>query len=217
VLQEQEFERLGSTRTRKVDVRLVAATNRNLAQMIIDKQFREDLYFRLNVFPIVTPALRDRVEDIPLLVCARADRAPLRPSSVVWDKGTYEPQADIPSDKQVARGKIDVVLHGEKLCGGFTLIQTGRRLAGPSERKRWLLVKHRDEFADPSWDIDSPELDRSVLTGRTLNEIAESRPKTAPTRIARQQAAVKIDSSRRLKILVAGCSKRSQRRGARLS
>ena len=68
VLQEQEFERLGSTRTIRANVRLVAATNRNLAQLIAEKQFREDLYFRLNVFPIRVPPLRERAEDIPLLV-----------------------------------------------------------------------------------------------------------------------------------------------------
>src|SRR5208283_1392121 len=68
VLQEREFERLGSTLTKKVDVRVVAATHRNLEQMILDKQFRNDLYYRLNVFPISIPPLRERPEDIPELV-----------------------------------------------------------------------------------------------------------------------------------------------------
>ncbi|HJY87043.1 MAG TPA: sigma 54-interacting transcriptional regulator [Candidatus Acidoferrales bacterium] len=67
VLQEQEFERLGSTRTIQVDVRLVAATNRDLAQEVADRHFRSDLYYRLNVFPVTVPALRDRREDIPTL------------------------------------------------------------------------------------------------------------------------------------------------------
>ena len=67
-LQEREFERLGSTHTKRVDVRLVAATNRNLEKMIEDRQFRSDLYYRLNVFPIRIPPLRERPEDIPLLV-----------------------------------------------------------------------------------------------------------------------------------------------------
>ena len=68
VLQEREFERLGSTRTRRVEVRLVAATHRDLERMMAEKQFRSDLYYRLNVFPIEIPALRERSEDIPLLV-----------------------------------------------------------------------------------------------------------------------------------------------------
>jgi formate hydrogenlyase transcriptional activator len=68
VLQEQEFERLGSTVTRRADVRIVAATNQDLGALIADKQFRPDLYYRLNVFPIVLPPLRERASDIPLLV-----------------------------------------------------------------------------------------------------------------------------------------------------
>jgi transcriptional regulator with GAF, ATPase, and Fis domain len=70
VLQEQEFERLGATQTQRVNVRVIAATNRDLKQMMADKQFRSDLYFRLNVFPIAIPPLRDRREDIADLVKA---------------------------------------------------------------------------------------------------------------------------------------------------
>src|SRR5215469_9088415 len=68
VLQEGEFERLGSTQTMRVDVRVVAATNANLGQMVSEKRFRSDLYYRLNVFPIPVPSLRERTEDIPALV-----------------------------------------------------------------------------------------------------------------------------------------------------
>ncbi len=68
VLQEQEFERLGSNRTQRVDVRVVAATNQDLAKLVAERAFRSDLYYRLNVFPITVPALRERPEDVALLV-----------------------------------------------------------------------------------------------------------------------------------------------------
>ena len=67
-LQEQEFERLGSSQTIRVDVRVIAATNQDLAELVVKKQFRADLYYRLNVIPICLPALRERTQDIPLLV-----------------------------------------------------------------------------------------------------------------------------------------------------
>jgi sigma-54 specific flagellar transcriptional regulator A len=68
VLQERTFERVGSNRTQSADVRIIAATHKNLEDMIESGDFREDLYYRLNVFPIEMPALRDRVEDLPLLI-----------------------------------------------------------------------------------------------------------------------------------------------------
>jgi len=74
VLQEQEFERLGSSRTQRVDVRIIAATNTDLEELVAEKKFRSDLYYRLNVFPITVPPLRDRPEDIPLLVHFFANR-----------------------------------------------------------------------------------------------------------------------------------------------
>jgi len=78
VLQEQEFERLGSTHTHHVDVRLLGATNRDLAKMVRRSEFRVDLYYRLNVFPILVPALRDRREDIPALVAHYVERSSRR-------------------------------------------------------------------------------------------------------------------------------------------
>ena len=83
VLQEREFERLGSTRTKKVDIRVVAATHRDLEEMIQEKQFRSDLYYRLNVFPISIPPLRERPEDIPLLVRHFAQQFAQRMNKVI--------------------------------------------------------------------------------------------------------------------------------------
>jgi transcriptional regulator with GAF, ATPase, and Fis domain len=68
VLQEREFERIGGTRTIKVDVRILAATNKNLEDLVERHQFRDDLYWRLNVIPMTLPPLRERLSDIPLLV-----------------------------------------------------------------------------------------------------------------------------------------------------
>jgi bifunctional non-homologous end joining protein LigD len=90
---------------------------------------------------------------------------------MVWDTGKYDPKNSIPANKQLAQGKIDIVLHGIKLRGGFALVRTAKRSADPSGKERWLLIKERDEHADPSWDIESPRFDRSVLSGRGMKEI----------------------------------------------
>jgi formate hydrogenlyase transcriptional activator len=98
VLQEQEFERLGSTRPIKVDVRIVAATNRNLTKMVDEKQFRADLYYRLNVFPLMLPALRERRTDIPDLVRYFAEK---------YAKQMNKPVDTIPSDAMRALAQYD--------------------------------------------------------------------------------------------------------------
>jgi bifunctional non-homologous end joining protein LigD len=95
---------------------------------------------------------------------------------MVWDKGTYEPEDKLSPEEQLARGEIKVLLHGKKLRGGFVLVRPSGGFAARGGKQNWLLIKHRDEYADPSWRIEDPALDRSVLTGRTLKEIAENRP-----------------------------------------
>jgi transcriptional regulator with GAF, ATPase, and Fis domain len=83
VLQEHEFERLGSNRTHRVDVRVAAATNQDLSSMVAEKEFRMDLYYRLNVFPIAIPPLRKHVDDIPLLVAHFVQKFALRMSKQI--------------------------------------------------------------------------------------------------------------------------------------
>jgi bifunctional non-homologous end joining protein LigD len=104
---------------------------------------------------------------------------------MVWDKGKYESKDRTAPEDQLARGKIDVVLHGEKLRGGFTVIRTANRAMGHRDGKRWLLIKQRDEQADPAWNIESPTLDYSALTGRTLKQIEEEALKKTAMRVAR--------------------------------
>jgi bifunctional non-homologous end joining protein LigD len=95
---------------------------------------------------------------------------------MVWDLGKYEALENQPPEEQLARGKIHIVLLSEKLRGGFTLVQIERRSISSSRRDYWLLIKSRDEYADPSWDIESPRLEYAVLTGRSLNEIKDGTP-----------------------------------------
>ncbi len=114
VLQEQSFERVGGNRTVEVDVRVVAATNRDLPQLISEGRFREDLYYRLNVVPLEVPALRDRREDIPALVkhfMERAAKSTGLPSREVSDDALAALQAhEWPGNVRQLRNVIDWIL-----------------------------------------------------------------------------------------------------------
>ena len=122
VLEEQEFERVGGTRTIKIDTRVIAATHRDLDQMVKDGSFREDLFYRLNVFPITLPPLRDRREDIPLLadyfvrsVCARLGRSPCELSGAVLQRLLAYPW---PGN---VRELEHIIERAIILCGGRTI------------------------------------------------------------------------------------------------
>jgi formate hydrogenlyase transcriptional activator len=133
VLQEQEFERLGSARTLRVDVRLIAASNRNLAQMVAEREFRSDLYYRLNVFPIALPPLRERAEDIPELVHHFAGRHARRYGKTIahipedtlaalcrhaWPGNVREMENLIERSVILSRGPTLEVPQGELGCAG---------------------------------------------------------------------------------------------------
>jgi bifunctional non-homologous end joining protein LigD len=98
-------------------------------------------------------------------------------SVMVWDRGTYEVEGKHPAAEQIARGEVKFRLHGRKLRGGFVLVHSGKHSKDPKDRQNWLLIKHRDDAADPNFDIG--RLDWSALSGRTLAEIAGNRPAQA--------------------------------------
>ena len=99
---------------------------------------------------------------------------------MVWDRGRYKSSDTLTLQAQLARGKIDVVLQGEKLLGGFALVRVRTRASGRTRPEQWLLIKERDDHADTAWSIESPELDRSVLSGRRMSEIAKGASSRKP-------------------------------------
>ena len=171
VLQSREFEPLGSTRTLKVDVRIIAATNRNLGVMVHEGRFRDDLYYRLNVFPIAMPSLRERLEDLPLL----ADHF-LR---VYGEKNRREIRALAPEVLEVFRrytwpGNIreleNIIERGVIVCQGDTLTLQDLPVA-LQQLVRWVLPT---EEAEP----ELPELERQLIS-RTLEKVAGQRRQAA--------------------------------------
>jgi formate hydrogenlyase transcriptional activator len=130
VLQEREFERLGSTRTRRVDVRIIAATNRDLDEMVADGSFRRDLYYRLSVFPIQVPPLRERREDIPPLARYFAAR---------YAERMRRPTPSIPSDVIEALCRWDWpgnIRELENVIQRAVILASGRELRVPMQDLR---------------------------------------------------------------------------------
>jgi bifunctional non-homologous end joining protein LigD len=94
---------------------------------------------------------------------------------IVWDKGTFESEGDRSPEEQLAKGELKILLEGKKLRGAFVLVHMGRHSGKPSEKSRWLLIKRKDQWANSLWNADAPRVARSVLTGRTLEEIGGAR------------------------------------------
>jgi two-component system, NtrC family, response regulator HydG len=171
VLQSREFEPLGSTRPVKADVRIIAATNRNLAMMVHEGRFRDDLYYRLNVFPVEIPALRERLEDLPQL----AEQF-LRVSAA---KNQRDIRALAPEVLQVFRrhhwpGNIreleNVIERGVIVCPGDTL-GLGDLPEGLQQMAYWGPTREETE-------PQLPELERQLIS-RTLEKVAGQRRQAA--------------------------------------
>jgi formate hydrogenlyase transcriptional activator len=184
-LQEQEFERLGSAQTIRVDVRIVAATNQNLEQMVNEKRFRADLYYRLNVFPISLPALRDRVEDLPALVRRFVEEFSGRMNRTIDEIQQYVFEAlcvhDWPGNIRELQNFIEravVMNEGRVFCP--RLSELNRVMpAAPSEGKRTLADMER------VYIVEALERSSWVVGGRAGAAAKLGLPRT--TLIARMQ------------------------------
>jgi len=162
VLQEQEFERLGGTRTQRVDVRVVAATNVDLSRLVAQRAFRNDLYYRLNVFPIQIPALRERHEDIPLLVRYFVQR---------FSRSLNKAVQYIPADAMEALVRYSWpgnVRELENLIERAVLLSPGKELRIPLSE----LKEASGPAASSSADLSSPLASSASLTSSisTLEE-----------------------------------------------
>ena len=148
VLQEGEFQRLGSSKTQKVDVRVVAATNRSLEKRVRDGEFREDLYYRLNIFPIDVPPLRDRTDDIPQLVWAfiREFQATTGKQVSVVSPETMEAfqQHDWPGNVRELRNIIERLM----------IMSEGPVLQGMKDHRRGLKVNKSEEKLESLSDVE---------------------------------------------------------------
>ncbi|MGH9969743.1 MAG: sigma 54-interacting transcriptional regulator [Pyrinomonadaceae bacterium] len=193
VLQEQEFERLGSSRTLRVAVRVVAATNSDLAELVAEKKFRNDLYYRLNVFPITVPPLRERPEDIPLLVhffahkFAQQMRKPIEsvPKETMAALTSYHWPGNIRElQNLVERGVI--LSRGSSLELPLTELKQSTKISNHTNGSTTLEAVERDHIlrvlGESSWVIGGPTgaaarlgLNRTTLNHR-MRKLGISRP-----------------------------------------
>jgi formate hydrogenlyase transcriptional activator len=177
VLQEQEFERLGSNRTLRVDVRVVAATNGDLANLVGAKRFRSDLYYRLNVFPIVIPPLRERPEDVPLLVRYFVQKISRRQNKTV----EYVP-SDV-MDALVNYSWPGNVRELENLIERAVLLSPGKELQVPiAELKATRADSSRAIFVG---DAATPPVGRSFVTPASISSSPDTLEETQRQHILR--------------------------------
>jgi formate hydrogenlyase transcriptional activator len=162
-IQEQELERLGGNRTIRVDVRFVAATNRNLKQMVDEGQFRSDLYYRLHVFPLVVPPLRERKEDIPLLI---------RYFTQKYAKRMNRPIEEIPSSAVEALARYD-------WPGNIRELQNVIERSVILSPGKVLKVALPDIGTSPPHPVHAPKLDDSDERERILRALDASGGKVA--------------------------------------
>jgi formate hydrogenlyase transcriptional activator len=170
ILQEQEFERLGSSQTKRVDVRLIAATNQNLTQMVVDGKFRGDLFYRLNVFPIMVPPLRERAEDIPLLVRYFANKYARRmnkrieriPVDTIAALSRYPWPGNVRELQNFVERAV-ILSPGEELMAPLVELRPGAQGAGVSVKKngnRTLRELEKEHILtalhDSNWVIGGP-------------------------------------------------------------
>lgn len=171
VLQAREFEPVGSNRTQKVDVRIITATNRDLEKMVREGQFRDDLYYRLNVFPVVLPPLRERLEDLPVLADFFLKRYGTKNRRGVM---TLSPEALQAFRRYSWPGNIreleNVIERGVIVCQGNVLTREDLPAALQPQRQ-WRAAGGEDEPG-------LPELERQLIS-RTLDRVAGQRRQAA--------------------------------------
>ena len=193
VLQEQEFERLGSSRTLRVDVRVVAATNTDLQELVAERKFRSDLYYRLNVFPINIPPLRERPEDIPLLVHFFANRfaqqMKKRIESVPKDTMAALVSYSWPGNIRELQNLVErgvILSRGSTLEIPLTELKRSTRLSNQNNSSTTLEAVERDHIlrvlSETRWVIGGPSgaaarlgMNRTTLNHR-MRKLGISRP-----------------------------------------